>query len=444
MLPPPATETCSVAAHCFVSRSTVVIRVYEPSGSTRLHSTLFRNATIGDDRSVDCVRGGPRPSDQAGTPAPLPGVIAAFLGALAGLRHNGEVENQLPLREFASLAPLTSLGTGGTARWFCEASTLGELQNAVLWANRNNLPLAVLGGGSNVVFSDDTFNGLVLRVAMAGREPCAEAANPACWRVAAGEPWDDFVKFCCEADLAGVECLSGIPGSVGATPIQNVGAYGQEVCQVIRSVRCLERETLAVVDIPNGDCDFAYRSSRFKRQDAGRFIVLSVEFELRPGAAPELRYAELENEANRRGLSSPSLADIREAVLTLRSQKSMLLDPNDPNGRSCGSFFVNTIVTREEFQRLRQRAAPSAPPHFEQDDGTLKVPSAWLIQHAGFDKGHREGNVGLSTKHTLCVVAHSGATSAEVVRFARRVRDQVWDTFGVCLQPEPVFIGHDW
>ncbi len=373
--------------------------------------------------------------------------IAGFLGTIAGLRHNAGVSPNPPrhLRQQVPLAPLSSLGTGGQARWFSEATSLDGLREALAWANSQSLPVVVLGGGSNVVFTDGSFDGLVLEMALRGRERL-ETDRPGVerWRVAAGETWDDFVDHCCHLDLAGIECLSGIPGSVGATPIQNVGAYGQEVCQVIRSVTCLDRQSLEDVELSNADCHFAYRSSRFKHGDAGRYVVLSVEFELQPGAAPSLHYAELERLAHQRQLTQPSLLDARRLVLDARRSKSMLLDPDDPNGRSCGSFFVNAVLSAADFERLLERTGPDSPPHYVQADGSVKVPSAWLIQHAGFDKGHRRGNVGLSTKHTLCVVAHEGATSSEVVDFARSVRDRVWDVFRVPLQPEPVFVGIEW
>lgn len=342
------------------------------------------------------------------------------------------------------IAPLTSLGTGGSARYFVRAESDAEVVAALDWAEQAGHPVLLLGGGSNLVCSDSGFAGLVLLLAQRGRAALSGQRLPGRrhLRVAAGESWDAFVAACCAERLSGVECLSGIPGSVGATPIQNVGAYGQEVSETVDAVRCYDRAERRIVTLSNVECEFGYRSSRFKTQERDRFVVLSVDFVLQENGPAAVLYPELQHALGER--AEPSLDEVRAAVLRLRASKSMLLDRDDENGRSCGSFFVNVVLDAAELAALETRAAPLVPPRFPQPDGRFKIPAAWLIQHAGFDKGHRRGPVGLSTKHTLCVVAHDGATSADVVAFARHLCAGVELRFGVRLEPEPTLIGITW
>lgn len=340
----------------------------------------------------------------------------------------------------APLAPRLTLGTGGPAVLLTEAHTEVLLVAALAWAQNARVPLLVLGGGSNLLLSDDGFAGLALVMALRGLEISAAGLVQA----AAGEPWDEVVAACVNAGLSGIECLSGIPGSVGATPIQNVGAYGQEVSDVITEVRCIDRYNLQPVVFSGADCEFGYRSSRFKTTDRDRYLVTSVQMQLSTAASARPRYPELQAQLGEPSGESWSAAHIRQTVLQTRRAKSMVLDAADPNGRSCGSFFVNPIISAEAFEQLCSRAAPQRPPSHEQADGQRKVPAAWLIEHAGFSKGLRQGTVGLSSKHTLCVVAHEGATSSDVVRFAREIADGVHARFGVTLSPEPSFVGVDW
>jgi UDP-N-acetylmuramate dehydrogenase len=295
----------------------------------------------------------------------------------------------------------------------------------------------VLGGGSNIVISDAGIDGVVLRIAQRGIT-LQERGDTVLLDAAAGEPWDDFVAYAVERNLQGIECLSGIPGLVGATPIQNVGAYGQEVSETIESVRVLDRETLAVEERGASDCGFAYRDSFFKSTAPNRYVVLGVRFRLRRGAPPKVQYAELAKHFA--GSTSPTLPAVRDAVVELRRQKSMVLDATDPNRRSCGSFFVNALLEPGDLERITARVG-APPPHFPQPDGRLKVPSAWLIERAGLAKGTRRGSVGLSTKHTLAVVAHDGARASDVLDFAAHVRATVQAAFGVKLVPEPEFWG---
>ncbi len=342
------------------------------------------------------------------------------------------------------LAPRLTLETGGNAQFFVEARSEAEVAASLQWAHASKLPVLVLGGGSNLVLADSGFDGLVIQLRSSGIRTLTsdstgtpDSADSVLLEVAAGHVWDDFVEHCVAQGWSGVECLSGIPGRVGATPIQNVGAYGQEVSQTIDSVRCIDRASLEPIEFSNPECGFGYRHSRFKSSDRERYVVTTVRFRLSLGPPAQPKYPDL---AKRLPEHDASLRQIREAVIFTRRQKSMVWDPDDPNHRSCGSFFVNPVLSAQEFAELQTRC-PTPPPHYPQADAQVKVPAAWLIEQAGFEKGLRSGRVGLSTQHTLCLVAHEGATTAEVVQFARRVRQGVLERFGVELQAEPVFVG---
>lgn len=335
-----------------------------------------------------------------------------------------------------------SLELGGTARWFARVRTEAEVLAALEFADTHGHELLALGGGSNCVFADTGHAGLVLQLALSGMEftPDGDRVHV---RAAAGESWDALVARCCAEELQGLECLSGIPGTVGASPIQNIGAYGQEVAEVITSVRYIDRAQRRAHTISGAECEFAYRQSRFKGRDAGRCVVTSVTFTLRRNAPPTLRYPALRDALTARNLAAPSLAQVRQTVLDVRRSKSMLLTPTDPNRRNCGSFFLNPIVTEAAFEALCARCS-AAPPRFPAHPGWVKVPAAWLIEQAGFARGQRRGAVGISTEHTLCLVAHTGATSRELVAWARHIRDQVEERLGIELTPEPQLIGLDW
>ncbi len=336
------------------------------------------------------------------------------------------------------LAPLCTLGVGGPARYLATATSEADVAEAVRFAAERSLPLVVLGGGSNVVVSDAGFDGVVLRVGLRGVELQELPDGAVRLTAAAGEPWDALVERAVRENLQGIECLSGIPGLVGATPIQNVGAYGQEVSECIESVRVFDRETHRTEERAANECSFGYRDSFFKSAQPGRFVVLGVSFRLRRGAPPKLAYGELSKHFT--GKPSPSLAEVRSAVLELRRNKSMVLDAGDPNRRSCGSFFVNALVTPRELEVVTLRASVT-PPHFPQEDGRIKIPSAWLIERAGLERGTRRGPVGLSTRHTLALVAHDGARATDVIGFASHVRSTVREVFGLTLVPEPEFWG---
>jgi UDP-N-acetylmuramate dehydrogenase len=343
------------------------------------------------------------------------------------------------------LSDLTTLRLGGPAARYLEAATEEAVVDAVLEADRAGEPLLVLAGGSNVVVADVGFAGTVVRIATRG-----VARAGATLEVAAGEPWDPLVADCVAGGLAGVECLAGIPGSVGATPIQNVGAYGQEVAETITSVRVLDRADGAVRALAPEDCGFTYRSSAFKRAP-GRWVVLAVTFGLEASerSAP-IRYPELARALGVEVGARAPAADARAAVLALRRGKGMVLDPDDPDTVSAGSFFTNPVLEAGAFAALQARAAQRLgpdvrPPGWPQADGEVKTSAAWLIERAGFHRGHgNPDGIAISGKHTLALTNRGAGTTAELVALAREIADGVHAAFGVALVPEPVFVGHVW
>jgi UDP-N-acetylmuramate dehydrogenase len=348
------------------------------------------------------------------------------------------------IRDGVPLAPFTTLELGGPARHFVEAADEGAVVEALRWADDRKLPVAILGGGSNLVVSDAGFEGLVVRMATRGRRFEA-AGGEATVTAAAGEPWDDLVAEAVGRGLGGVECLSGIPGLVGATPIQNVGAYGQEVAETIRAVRVLERGTWRTRELSPEDCGFGYRDSNFKREPA-RFVVLAVTFGLRPGAAPALRYGELAERLAGAGKPHPTLSDARTTVLALRAKKSMLVTAGDPNRRSVGSFFTNPILDARQADQAAARAGDDGArmPRWPASDGRVKLSAGWLIERAGIAKGLRRGPVGVSSAHALALVHHGGGTAAALIALAHEIEEAVRRRFGVTLAPEPSFVGLSW
>jgi UDP-N-acetylmuramate dehydrogenase len=329
---------------------------------------------------------------------------------------------------------------------------VGDVRRALAWARQQALPLAVLGGGSNLLVADRGFDGVVLRVAIMGiSEPIPQPDGRVRVTVGAGHAWDAFVRTAVARGWAGLECLSGIPGSVGATPIQNVGAYGQEVAETIAAVHVVDRETGHPYVVPASACRFGYRDSAFKHEARERFVVVRVDFDLTPGGRPAVTYPELAAYLHARTRREPSLADVRSAVLALRMRKSMVITPTDENRRSAGSFFMNPIVPRAQAESLRATLlaedpeaalpmfalAPTSPSAPER----VKLPAAWLIERAGFPKGTAHGRVGLSTKHALAIVNRGGAMAAELASFAGYVRESVRASFGVTLTPEPAWWG---
>ncbi len=344
-----------------------------------------------------------------------------------------------------SLAPMTTLGIGGPAHYFADVSRVDALLAGVEWAHSRELPMFVLGGGSNIVVADNGFPGLVLRVTLRGITTQVEAER-AVVTAAAGEDWDNLVAICVARNWAGFECLSGIPGRVGATPIQNVGAYGQETSETLVSIEALNLATRELERLSAADCGFGYRSSRFKTRDRDRFIITSVTYRLSVKGKPAVRYPELQRHIAWQGTTDPTLEQVRDSVLSLRRRKAMVIDPQDPDSRSVGSFFVNPVVTREECGQIKHRADKLVAlgeemPTFAAADDRVKLSAAWLIERAGIDRGYVHGGVGTSTKHALAIVNRGGGTAREVIELKELILSRVLDAFGVALTPEPVFVG---
>jgi len=394
----------------------------------------------------------------------------------------------MDLVENKPLAPYTTLGIGGPARWFVEAASEEEIAEAAAWAQGRGVPLFVLGGGSNLLVSDAGLAGLVLRVGLRGiaasnaaethdseggggfnprlspkelvgalaleASSAADAATQsiqAIYQVAAGEDWEHCVQRTLDDNCAGLECLAGIPGTVGGTPVQNVGAYGQEVASAIMRVRAFDLHERAYVEFTAAECGFAYRRSRFNTVDRGRYVVTRVDYRLTPGGAPTIRYAELERaiaEGQAAGRKA-SLAEVAAVVRRIRQSKGMLLVEGDPDCRSAGSFFKNPVVSEEEYRKIatvNAALSDKAPPRFPagsgaENQGRVKVPAAWLIEQAGFAKGSRLGNAGISSRHTLALVNLGGASAAEIVALAGKIAEAVEARFGVRLEMEPVMVG---
>jgi UDP-N-acetylmuramate dehydrogenase len=331
------------------------------------------------------------------------------------------------VRRDVRLADLTTLAVGGPIERFIEVTDAVELVAAVRDADEAGRPLLLLGGGSNVVAPDEGWPGDVVAVRSRGVERTGSDLT-----VQAGEPWDDLVAYTVENGLAGMEALSGIPGSTGATPIQNVGAYGQEVAQTITAVQVYDRAEKAERTLVPGECGFDYRDSRLKREPS-RFVVLDVTFALHPGSRSRpVGYAELARTLGVEVGETAPLVDVRDAVLELRRGKGMVWDPADPDSRSAGSFFTNPIVPATR--------AVEGCPSWPAGDGQVKLSAAWLVQHAGFGRGTRRGNVGTSSRHSLALTTEPGATAAELLQFADRVIEAVRDQFGVTLVPEPTAV----
>lgn len=356
-----------------------------------------------------------------------------------------------PLQENVPLASHTTIGLGGPARFFFSATGVEEVRQALAWAREEGLPIHILGGGSNTVFADEGYPGLILHIALWGVE-FREAGEWVEVTAAAGESWDDLVRACVERGLAGIECLSGIPGQVGATPVQNVGAYGQEVAETIVSLVALDRRTLQEVRLSGTECGFAYRRSRFKEEDRGRYVITSVTYRLAVEGRPALRYAELRRYLEERmdpaALESgrPALQAVREAVLALRRKKSMLVDPADPHSRSAGSFFLNPTLSPDRVRRLEERwkalGEKEPLPLFPVPEG-VRVPAAWLVEQAGFPRGYRRGGVGLSAHHALALVNYGG-TAEELLALAEEIREAVYARFGLWLEIEPEVVRGGW
>lgn len=346
------------------------------------------------------------------------------------------------IEENVTLAPLTTLQIGGPARYFAEASTADEVEEAVAFSQARSLPLFILGGGSNLLISDRGWPGLVLKIGILGINH-VHSHDRAIFEVGSGEDWDGFVAAIVAHRLGGLECLSGIPGSVGGTPVQNVGAYGQEAADTIESVKAFDIKSGEVIELQKEDCGFRYRTSVFNTTERGRYVILQVNFSLKHGTAPHLEYGDLKKYFDGR-TSAPTLAETREAVLKIRASKAMLITPNDEDSRSAGSFFKNPVLSAAEHDELLKRAAQKGlvVPSYPALDSLHKVSAAWLVENSGFSKGFRKGNVGISRKHALAIVNLGGATAAEIVEFKDEIQLQVEQAWRIRLMPEPVFVGN--
>ncbi len=349
----------------------------------------------------------------------------------------------MQIRENLALAPFTTLGVGGPARYFTEALSEADLRDAVAFATDRALPLFVLGGGSNLLISDSGFPGLVLKIAIRGVSQFSEGRREL-FDAGAGEEWDALVDRSVNANCAGMECLSGIPGTVGGTPVQNVGAYGQDVSETISLVRALDLKTGEFVELARVDCGFSYRSSRFNTIDKDRFIISRVTFALNPGGEPRLEYADLRkyfvDHEDR-----PDLQETRDAVRQIRRSKAMLIVDGDEDSRSAGSFFKNPVIDQAHYDRIANEVflRGQTPPKYPAGHDKVKVPAAWLVEQSGMSKGYSLGPVAISRKHALAIVNRGGATSADVLALMKRIQSAVRDRFSVELHPEPVFVGFE-
>jgi UDP-N-acetylmuramate dehydrogenase len=332
------------------------------------------------------------------------------------------------------------MGVGGPARFFVEASTTEEVRAAIRYSQSRNLPLFILGGGSNLVVSDAGWPGLVLKVSLLGINH-RHGHGTAYFDVGAGEEWDSFVAATVQHNCAGIECLSGIPGSVGGTPVQNVGAYGQEVADTIDTLVALDIQSGEEQEFEKSDCGFAYRSSLFNTSARGRYVILRVTYALVHDGRPRLAYADLQNHFAGRG--EPTLAEVREAVRQIRATKGMLLTPGDPDAKSAGSFFKNPVLTQNEFESLKEKASARGLkiPNYPALAARRKVSAAWLVEQSGFAKGYGNGHVGISRKHALAIINRGGATAAEVVELKNEIQARVQQQWEIPLEPEPVLLG---
>jgi UDP-N-acetylmuramate dehydrogenase len=343
--------------------------------------------------------------------------------------------------ENVPLAPLTTLKVGGAARYFIEATTIAEVSQAVEFSRSRSLPLFVLGGGSNLVISDKGWPGLALKIGITGINH-RHGHDQVVFEAGAGEDWDKFVGLVVAHNIAGLECLSGIPGTAGSTPIQNVGAYGQEVSSVIESVLALDLRDGQLHELCNEACGFSYRTSIFNTTERGRYIIVQVNFALKHGGDAYIAYADLKKYFAG-WTEKPTLANVRDAVRKIRAGKGMLITAGDDDCRSAGSFFKNPILSAEQYEALTARAAAKnlQIPSYPALDAQKKVSAAWLVEHSGFSRGYGNGSVGISRKHALAIVNRGNATAADVVALKEDIQQRVDEIWGVLLEPEPVFVG---
>ncbi len=343
---------------------------------------------------------------------------------------SSRIQKNIPLAQF------TTIQLGGNASEYISCTSTQDIVDALEYAKQHDLRVHILGGGSNTIFSDTGFTGLIIHIQTTGISE-QQDGNSVLVTVQAGEAWDTVVQYAIKHNLAGIECLSGIPGSCGGTPFQNVGAYGQEVAETITTVFAIERTTGKSVEFSNADCRFGYRTSRFKTTDNNNYIITSVVFRLMKNGAPAMKYAELAAFVKTMA-GQASLSTVREAVLVLRKKKSMVVDINDPNSISCGSFFTNPIILKTDFEN-NKTLKNSDIPVFPAGNDTVKLSAGWLIEHSGFQKGQRAGNVGISQNHSLALINHGGTTQ-ELLAFAKEMQKKVLQEFRIKLEMEPIVV----
>jgi len=349
-------------------------------------------------------------------------------------------QNTLAIQQNVSLAPFTTLRIGGPALYFAEIRTEDDLLDAIAFARKNGLPIFVLGGGSNLLISDAGFEGLVLHMALNDAVTSVHDGGLVEYTVPAGADWNSFVLSVCQEGISGIECLAGIPGTVGGTPVQNVGAYGQEVAETITSVRALDLEATTFITLGREACGFAYRHSIFNTTDRGRYIVTAVTFRFDLARRPSLTYADLTRHF---GHSEPTPLEIYHAVREIRHSKGMLIIEGEPDSRSAGSFFKNPIVTPEIFQYVASTAglSPDQIPHWPAEGGRIKLAAAWLLERAGFVKGYAMGKAGISSRHTLALINRGNATAADIFALRNTIQQTVKTRFSIELEQEPVQLG---
>lgn len=362
----------------------------------------------------------------------------------AGSQNIKLMSKSITVQQNIQLAPLTTFKIGGKARLFIKAETEEQIIDAINFADENKLEVFILGSGSNVLIADKVFDGLVVQVANKGISAVKAKDKTFLVTAQAGEDWDEFVEYCVGKNLAGIECLSGIPGLIGGTPIQNVGAYGQEVSETITSVRVFDRKSKSILELTNTDCGFEYRRSIFNSTQKKRFIVLAVTYALEKNGKSKIIYKDL---LNRFENCNPTLKEVRENVCKIRAEKAMLVRQGGLDAQSAGSFFKNPIIERADFieiekhlTKLKKLNKDEQIPSFAIDKNKIKIPAAWLIEKTGFHKGFKLGNAGLSTRHTLALTNRGNATADEILRLKDEIQKKVFDLFGIKLIPEPDFI----
>lgn len=349
-------------------------------------------------------------------------------------------QTSLDIKQHISLAPFTTLRIGGPARYFAEIRSEDDLLQAVAFARAHMLPIFVLGGGSNLLVSDSGFDGLVLHIALDSPFAVSRQQDFVEYTVPAGADWNAFVLAVCEQGISGIECLAGIPGTVGGTPVQNVGAYGQEVAETIAQVRVLDLESTSFVTLDNAECGFAYRRSIFNTTHPGRYIVTGVTFRFDRARKPRLTYADLTRHFAQ---AQPSPIEVYHAVRAIRHAKGMLIVEGEPDSRSAGSFFKNPVVAPEILAHVASilNLAPDKIPHWPAENGRIKLPAAWLLEQAGFVKSYVMGAAGISSRHTLALINRGNATAADIFALRDTIQEKVNALFGIQLEQEPVQLG---